>query len=234
MADITGGLKQLRENLSKMTFKEKVDHLWTYYKSTLLITVILIIAVSIIVSCLINVNTKTVVSGITVNVYLDEDGMQYLGDDYYEKVGSGSGLEKVYITEMSLYDLSDAEHYQDTYYSLMSLAALISEEELDYMIIDRVALTNFIRYQSILQDLRVLFTQEELDALGTRVIHQRLEEDGEDVPIAIDITGLPFIQENSEVTVDEDNPVYITFALNSPREDLCRDIYDYILSWKAE
>lgn len=234
MADITGGLKKLREDLSRMTFKEKVDHLWTYYKSTLLITVILIMTVSILVTCLINVGTKTVISGVTVNVYLNEEGMQYLEEDYLNKVSEGTGLEKAQITDMPLYDLSDVDHYEETYVTLMSLAALISEEELDYMICDQVALTNFIRYESILLDLRDLFTQEELDALGTRVIHQRLEENGADIPIAIDITDLPFIQEHSEVSVSEKNPVFISFAVRSPRKELCRDIYEYILSWEAE
>lgn len=231
MADITGGFKKLKEDLSRMTFKEKVVHLWTYYKSTLVIAVVMILVLSIVVTSLVNVNTDTIVAGVTVNVYLSEEGMQYLGDDYYNKVYDGDGLEEVYITEMSLRDISDAEHSTETYYTLMSLAALISEEELDYMIVDQSALESFIKYESILQDLRDLFTQEELDALGTKVIHQRLEEDGEDIPIAINISDLPFVTENTSMG---DKPVYITFAMNSPRYEACRDIYEYILDWKAE
>lgn len=231
MADITGGFKKLKEDLSQMTFKEKVLHLWTYYKSTLLVTAIMIVAISIVINSIINVNTDTIVAGVTVNVHLSDEGMQYLGDDYYNKVYDGSGLEKVYITDMSMYDITDAEHAEESYYSLISMAALVSEEELDYMIVNQSALESFIKYESILQDLRVLFTQEELDALGTNVIHQRAGEDGEDIPIAINISELPFIKDNADMG---DKAVYITFALNSPREDACRAIYDYILAWKAE
>lgn len=231
MADITGGFKKLKEDLSRMTFKEKVNHLWTYYKSTLVIAAAMVILLSIVISCVVNVNTDTIVAGVTVNVHLSDRGMQYLGDDYYNKVYDGSGLEKVYITDMSLRDLSDVEHSEETYYTLMSLAALVSEEELDYMIVDQSALESFIKYESILQDLRVLFTGDELSELGTAVVHQRLNEDGEDIPIAINISELPFVKENSSMG---DKPVYITFALNSAREEACRDIYEYILSWTAE
>lgn len=231
MADITGGFKKLKEDLSRMTFKEKVQHLWTYYKSTLLVAVIMIVVLSIVVNSIITVNTDTIVAGVTVNVHLSEEGMQYLGDDYYNKVYDGSGLEKVFITDMAMYDITDAEHSEETYYTLMSMAALVSEQELDYMIVNQSALESFIKYESILQDLRILFTQEELDALGTNVIHQQAGPDGEKIPIAINISQVPFIKENASMG---DKPVYMTFALNSPREEACRDIYDYILAWNAE
>lgn len=231
MADITGGFKKLKEDLSKMTAKEKVRHLWTYYKSTLLVAIIMIVVISIVINSIVNVNTDTIVAGVTVNVQLSEEGMQYLGDDYYNKVYDGSGLEEVYITDMAMYDITDAEHAEETYYTLMSMAALVSEKELDYMIVNQSALESFIKYESILQDLRTLFTQEELDALGTKVIHQQAGTDGEKIPIAINISELPFIKDNASMG---DKAVYITFALNSPREAACRDIYDYILAWKSE
>ena len=192
---------------------------------------ILIVVVSIVINSIANVNTDTIVAGVTVNVQLSEEGMQYLGDDYYNKVYDGSGLEEVYITDMAMYDITDAEHAEETYYTLMSMAALVSEKELDYMIVNQSALESFIKYESILQDLRTLFTQEELDALGTKVIHQQAGTDGEKIPIAINISEVPFIKDNASMG---DKAVYITFALNSPREAACRDIYDYILAWKSE
>ncbi len=232
MADITGGFKKLKEDLSRMTFKEKVNHLWTYYKSTLLIAVIAIAVLSVVFTSIINANSDIIVSGVAVNVYLSEEGKQYLGDDYYNKVYDGSGLEKVDFSEMPLYDLSDAEHAQDTEYAIMALAALISEGELDYMIVDQSALTSFIKYEKILQDLRNLFPQEELDKLGNKVAHMRQEEDGEDIPIAFDISDLPFILDNTQQGGNPEKPIYLIFTLNSPREDACRAIYQYILDWK--
>lgn len=234
MADITGGFQKLKSDLSRMTFKEKVDHLWTYYKSTLLIAVIAIVALSIVVTGIINVNTDIIVSGVAVNVYLSEEGTQYLTDDYYNKVHDGSERKKVDFSEMPLYDLSDAAHAQDTEYALLALAALISEGELDYMIVDQSALTSFIKYEKILQDLRNLFPQEDLDKLGNKVAHMRLEENGEDIPIAFDITDHPFILDNTEQGGNPDKPIYLIFTLNSPREDACRDIYQHIMDWKAE
>ena len=47
---IDGGIKQLKENLSKMSFKEKLDHLWTYYKGVLAILAVVIAICSIIVA----------------------------------------------------------------------------------------------------------------------------------------------------------------------------------------
>lgn len=232
MSDITGGFKKLKEDLSRMTFKEKVNHLWTYYKSTLLIAVIAVAVVSVMITGVINANSDIIVSGVAVNVYLSEEGKQYLGDDYYNKVYDGSGLEKVDFAEMPLYDLSDVEHAQDTEYALMALAALISEGELDYILVDQSALTSFIKYGEILQDLRNLFPEEDLKKQGSKVAHMRLEEDGEDIPIAFDISDLPFILDNSQQGGNPEKPIYLVFTLNSPREDACRAIYQYILDWK--
>lgn len=231
MADITGGFKKLKEDLSRMTFKEKVNHLWTYYKSTLLIAAIAVVVLSIVITSIINVNSDIIVSGVSVNVPLSEAGKQYLDEDYYNKVYDGNGLKKVEFSELSLYDLSDAAHAQDTEYTLMALAALISEGELDYMIVDQSALTSFIKYESILQDLRKLFPQEDLDKLGNKVAHMRLEEDGEDIPIAFDISDHPFILDNTNLGGNPDKPIYLVFTLNSPREDACRAIYQYIMDW---
>jgi len=229
MADITGGIKKLKEDLSRMTFKEKVDHLWTYYKSTLLIAIIAIVAVSVVVTSIINVNSDIIVSGAAVNVYLSEEGQQHLKDDYYDKVYDGSGLEKVDFAEMSLYDMTDYEHAQETEYTTLALAALISDGKLDYMIVDQVGLNNFIRQQDILQDLRVLFSQEELDANSQRLVVLAEEENKENgMPIALDITDTPFIQDNT----NQSGKVYLIFCLNSPREDACRAIYQHILDWK--
>lgn len=230
MADITGGIKKLKEDLSRMTFKEKVDHLWTYYKSTLLIAVIAIVVVSIVVTSIINVNSDIIVSGVAVNVYLSEEGQQYLKDDYYNKVYDGSGLEKVDFVEMTLYDVTDYEHAQDNEYSTMALAALISDGKLDYMIVDRTGLNNFmLQREDILQDLRDLFSEEELASHKERLVVAGDDPDKLDgMPIGFDITDTPFIQDNTK----QNGPVYLVFALNSPREDACRAIYQHILDWK--
>ena len=231
MADITGGWKKLKENLSRMTFKEKVNHLWTYYKGTLLIAIIAITVVSVVINCIINVNTDIIVSGLSVNVHISEEGTQYLKEDYYDKVYDGSGLEQVIFTDMILYDPSDREHAQDIEYALVALSALITEGELDYMIVDQSALTTFIKYESVLQDLRHIFDRELLDSLGTKVAHMRLGEDGEDIPIAFDISDTPFILENTSQGGNPEKPIYLVFTLNTPREDACRAIYEYIMNW---
>lgn len=230
MADITGGFKKLKEDLSRMTFKQKVNHLWTYYKSTLLIAVIAIAVISIVVTSIINVNSDIIVSGVAVNVYLSEDGKQYLADDYKDKVYDGSGLKKVNFAELNLYEVTDYEHAQENEYSTMAIAAQISSGDLDYMIVDQVGLDNFLRQRKdILQDLRDLFSEEELAAHEKRLVVMGDDPNNKTgIPVGFDITDTPFIQDNT----DQKGPVYLVFALNTPREDACRAIYQYILDWK--
>ena len=225
---IDGGLKQLKENLSKMTFKEKIDHLWTYYKSALLVLAIVIAVCSIIVTCIQNKNTETLLSGVGINVILSDEGRDYVENVYFEQHKTG-GREQVLYSESSQEDYATTSSMEESYMALMSLMALTAAGDLDYMLLDDLAIRNLLVHQ-MFQDLREIYTEAELEAMGDRVVWGEVgtETDSRYIPFAINIEYIPFIAENARNVAD----TYFAFVVNSPRAQETKEYLDFLMAWE--
>lgn len=230
---ITGGMKKLKADLKNMTWKQRWEHLWTYYRWVIIVAVMAVMMISVIVSCVINLNTNTLVAGVCINVELDETGHNALTEDFKAKYGTGVKYEDVPLTQVYLEDFESTKNYQDNYYTLMSLLSLCSAQELDYIIADQIGMENLLKQEAYM-DLSAFFTADELAALGDKVIMARSseQEDDESIPVAVDITDLPFIQ--AAATPDEDEKVYFAVIQNSPRMEQVRQIWDFINGFHYE
>lgn len=225
---IDGGWKKLKENLAAMTFKDKVNHLWTYYKGTLVILVIVIAACSLVTTAWKNKHTTTLLSGISINVILSEEGKAYVQDDYFATVSQG-GLEKVQYTEMLQDDFTNTATMEESYMGLMSLIALSVSEELDYILMDEQVIRNMLA-QDIFLDLREFFTEEELEALGDYVIWGQLgpEDNPQYMPFAVNVEHIPFIAANADNVKD----TYFAVVVNTPRIEELRGFWEYLHQWQ--
>jgi len=224
---INGGFKKLKEDLAAMTFKDKLNHLWTYYKGTLVILAILIAIGSIVVTSCKARNTETLLAGIAINAQLSEQGQAYVGDEYYQKLATG-GLQQVIYSETIHEDFTKTAALEESYTMLMSLIALSASEQLDYLLLDEIALKNLLPH-SIYLDLREFFTEDELEAMGDNVIWGEIGTEDERIlmPFAIKITDMPFIEENATHWGD----TYFSVVVNSPRKDTVRDFWNYLHAW---
>ena len=66
---------QEKVNLKQMTFKEKLDHIWSYYKEYMFIALVLIIIIVVIISAAMNVGTVYYTCGVMSNVELSIEGL---------------------------------------------------------------------------------------------------------------------------------------------------------------
>ena len=78
-----------------------------------------------------------------------------------------------------------------------------------------------------------LFTEEELAELGDKVITARQEDETEAWVVAIDITDLPFVQDNVHLE-DADDRIYFALSGNTQRPEMCRDAWEYIHAWESK
>ena len=224
---IDGGFKKLKEDLSKMTFKEKLNHLWTYYKGSLVILAIIIALCSIITSSCRARNTETILAGISINVMLSDEGQSYVKDEYYELTKT-EGLQQVIYKETLQDDFATTKNLEQSYMELMSLIALGVSEELDYLLLDEIAMKNLIAHD-IYMDLRDFFSEEEMEAFGDNVVWAQIgdEEESKYIPIAVKVEHIPFIAENTKNLAD----TYFAVVITSPRKEACRDFWEYINAW---
>ena len=76
-------------------------------------------------------------------------------------------------------------------------------------------------------DLRKVFSAEELQNWGDRVIYMQLANQKEATPIALEITDFPFLQENGV----GNSRVYFAFVGGSPRTEATVDLLNWMLNW---
>jgi len=227
---LTGGFKKLKSDLSGMTFKQKVSHLWTYYKLWLIVAVLVVMGLSLVTTMIINKSTVTLCSGMLVNIEMSDEGKAYMDGQLFEQLKTGKGLEKVQFNSCEIYKDSSAEAANINYYTITSLTGLAATGELDYLIVDKYAM-DFIVPHEIFMDLRKVFTQQELDAMGNAVVYARSDDTPEDqgTPIAINITNLPYI--TMTVGPGESDTIFLSFARGSER-GLQRQIWDRLNSYQ--
>lgn len=216
-------IEKLKNELKDMTPKEKLDHLWTYYKwvAGVVLGVIFVIAATI--ASIKSLNTPLRLSGVLINVDVSPDGYVHLQDGYFKRIGAEEGKELVNLRNMQFENPYTTVDQTYTFDVQESVVALIGARELDYLLFDELALPFFLDPETIL-DLRELFSQEELDAMGSAVIKLQIPETGELIPMAIDIGDTAFYRDYMET----DKTIFLAYAINSPRREACLDFWQFI------
>ena len=222
-------LKELKTVLPGMSPTDRVKHLWTYYKWLIPVVLALVVLVSIILTGITNRNKVVSIGGVAVNVPFSEAGEQYLHEDYMAHEDMNPKKYSVMFSETYIRTMENATNFQDNYYSLMGLLALCSSKQVDYLIVDVEGGSVLVKQDAFL-DLRLIYTQEELDAFGDKVIWMENSEMGEATPIMLDITDMPFIQDNATIK----DKVLFGFVSNSPRIDQAKEMLEYMQAWKSQ
>lgn len=223
------GCVRLKNDMKPMTFKQKVEHLWMYYKEYLWVAGLVFVALCLTVTILVNQTKNTLVSGMMVNITIRQEGYNYLSTDYQEQLGGGKS-DVVELDYTTFSDMQNVSNGEDSYYSAMILTARVSGGLLDYMILDKFAMEYYIT-QEVYMDLRNFFTEAELEQLAAedRVIYAQQEGMEDRWPIAVDISEIGFVTDN----VTSEGPIYFCLSGNTQRPEMCRDAWEYINSWKS-
>ncbi len=221
-------LKQLKQDLSGMSWKDRLDHLWTYYKFVLLIAVLTVGIIAFIVNIIITQCTTLVAGGLALNVNLTDEGRTYLEEEFYEQVKAPSGLQTSELNSMQFSDPNDASaNLQLLYNQSAVITALVSSESLDYGLVDKIGLTHF-GSQGFFADLRQFMTEEQLAQWEPYIVQSPKQANGTTCPMAIDISHLPFVKE----CIGGKEPVYFVIISNTPRPDIPLQLLDFLAAWE--
>lgn len=224
-------IQKLREDMAPMTFSQKVDHLWYYYKTYVLVISVLAVGIIAILGSTLS-KKESIAGGLMVNLTMSTEGYNYLTQAYYDHIGGQRGQE-VRLDSTKFEDLKITSDVEVNYNAALTLVARVSGNLLDYALIDQGAMEFYIN-QDVFMDLRQFFTEEELAQMQDRLIQAKIEETGETWIAAVDITDIPFVKDNVGTVNEENGKVYFILSGNPAHPDLLRDIWDYIHAWKAE
>ena len=101
------GWLKLKKDLEPMTFSQKVEHIWMYYKYYLVVVFLVGFTLSITATMLVSRSKEILVSGIMVNIYMEQEGFNYLTEDYLEDLGGKEGGRYTYWTVEQMAALLD-------------------------------------------------------------------------------------------------------------------------------
>ena len=153
-------LKKLEQNLAPMTWRQRFDHLWTYYKWVLAVLVFVGFILQVLITVLTAATTDVLLSGMGINVPLTEDGVTCLTDDYFEHLEGKRG-QTIRFTEEILDLDNEAMGLETKYATVVKVSGLIDTDSLDYLILDTEAL-EYYSEADLFMDLGQIFSEETL------------------------------------------------------------------------
>lgn len=225
------GWVRLCNDMKPMTFGEKVDHLWTYYKIYMWVFMMAMIPV-LLFGFYINQQSKEVlVNGMMINVNIDPLGVTYLTSDYAHELGAKEGKQLVELDYVEFGDPLDPDNGLASYETSMVLVSRVSDGMLDYVVLDKYAMEYYIAWE-VYMDLREFFTQDELAALAAedRLIYAQQDGQEEKWPIAVDISDTAY----AKAYVRGDGKTYFALSGSTQRPEMCRNIWDRINNCKPK
>ena len=218
---------QFVEKLKPMTFRQRVDFIFTYYKEHMLLAVVALILLAGIVVSIFNAQTDIIFCGTVANLDLTKDGASYLREDLYAYFDGGRGQE-VQLSATCFDDLfSSVDTFDYNYNAAMGAVAMVGAQTLDYFIMDEVAL-KFYLTQDIFLDLQEFFSEDELAELNDRLVYFELD-DGSRYPVAIHIEDTAYAKD----CIDAKDAVFFAFAVNAPHMDACHEFWEYLNAWES-
>jgi hypothetical protein len=219
------GWKKLIEDLKPMNWSQRFDHIWSYYKEYICLFALFAFVMTGLITSFIGAQKEVVITGIMVNISIEQEGFNYLSEDYAEYLQITKD-QKVNLEYTSFMDLGSTNSEED-YYAAMTVVAEVAAKRLDYMILDRRGMA-FYTGQEVYMDLRNVFTEAELADFAARdLLIYCKEEEGEPWPAAIKINDLAFIKDN----VTSEGEVFFALGGSSEKYEQIRAVWEYIKAW---
>lgn len=216
---------QLKVDLKTMTFKEKVEHIWTNFKEWILIFAgVFVLLVAYIVTLL--TNQQPVLSGYLLNVELSEAGHSYITEDYFSSIG-GTKKQNVQMLSGAYVENATGQTVETNYAVMTQLAGVISAEAMDFLLSDKYGMELGISME-VYMDLSNFLTDEELTQWKDKLIYAKAEGTDYAYPVAIDISETAFAKEHIKTKA----PVYIGFIENTPHKENCRSFWEFLLNYE--
>lgn len=216
------------KTMKGMSFEERIDHIWAYYKFELLLIVIIPIMLIGAVAWLTNESVETAFSGNLTNCQITESGYRYLTEEYEQVLGLDT--EKSCV---SLGTATTAGTQADSVNATgvdggVRVAVMVADGSLDYIISDSVGL-EFYALQGTYENIETVLTAEQLAPFADKIYYYTDEETGEKTPVAIDISDLPFVKD----CMEDGKKLYFGFPIHAPHAEQQAEFFDYLLAWGA-
>lgn len=217
--------QNLKEVMAKMTWQERLDYLWTYYKWVLLALAFALAILCAVATMVQQKRTETLFSVSTVNVELTQEGSQWLTGEWRQLLGGTKKHQEVTVISSQFQDPTQSMDPSSEYASALSGVLMMGMQDLDCLITDERGMLHYSQ-QGIFPSLEQVLSPQQLSLAEGRLIYG-VNTKGNTSPVAIEITGTVF----AESCVICDGPVYLLFPGNTPRLERSGQFLERVLNW---
>ena len=217
------GFRKLPQTLKPMTWKQRFDHLWEYYRFTFfVVSVCVIIGISLLVDVIVN-RQVVLLAGTSINVTISEEGTAKLNEELlaiYE--GDASKKEVVTLNVGTPFVTEGEADMEQVYVELMRVVSQIAAKELDYLLLDKNGMDYFVGAEAG-EDLRTLVSEEYYKLLEPYIVMGKLDEAG-NIPVAVSIKDTEF----AKACKRKGEELYLMFPGNTGRTERIEPFLRYI------
>lgn len=215
-----------RDAMKDMTWRERIDYIWTYYNVHILVTVGVAALVIAFLAVVLEPKKQVVFGGATVNVTLSEEGRQYLTDQLFTAMGgTDTSRQEILLQESTL---GQTEYSDVTGAEIMTLVSDIAAQSLDYLIMDELSM-EYLSRGGWFGDVTEELSESQLELFADKLYTVQTEE-GEILTVSIDITELLFVKD----CVPRSEKIYLVLPGNTDRAEKTDEFVDWLLAWPAE
>lgn len=209
-------LAEEKTRLGKMTWAEKKQHIWMYYKIPILAVIFLVILISSVTYMYIMNDYENVFYTVIVDGRMDgiSEKKDPLTLGFTEYLGIDGKSERVYFDNNYTLTYTNALD-QDPFVSAEKLQTQIATGSIDALITNRNIINGFSKDdETSLLNLSLLLTEEEFKAIEDHIIYYTLK-DGTRIPNAVSLAGTKVVDEFG-LTVED--PCY-GIVISAPHAD---------------
>lgn len=216
-------LEELKGHLKDMTWKERLDYLWEYYKWVAILAGIAVVIVASVISGIVRNSKNLLCGGIAVNVSVTEEGTAYLTDGWFAKLEGTEGKDKIELTPMYI-NLEAGAYSETATANVTKLISMISVGDVDYLLLDAYAL-QYCGSSGAFAPLENTLSQEMLAKFEGKIV--TIQDEKSEYQAAIDISELPFVKKH----ITSKDKVYIAFPGNTERSAQNEAFLEYLMNW---
>ncbi|MBQ8768735.1 MAG: hypothetical protein IJZ15_03685 [Oscillospiraceae bacterium] len=216
--------RRLKNDMKDMTFKEKLGHLWEYYKWIAITAVVLIIATVSVVNSVIENSKELAYGGMVVNLTVTDEGNTYLKEGWFEALEGDPKEQKIELDTMYLPNMDQPTFSETSRANVTKITAMITAGHVDYVLADAYAV-HYLCSGGSFSALDEVLPEELLAQFEGKLV--TYEDDEKTYLVAIDISELPFVKKH----IMSPDKVYIAFPGNTGRTERNAAFVQYLMNW---
>lgn len=223
---VTPSFSELKTILKPMSWKDRVEYLWTYYKVVLVFLAVVLAIISMVVNVIKSNQIQTLYSGAMINLSVEQEDQDEIVNELTALLDGDGKKRVVTLTDIAYIPGNDPENFEMNDAGAMKLAMLVTTGSLDFILTDDDTYGELIEREPY-ANLQNILTQEQQTQLQDNMIWREADGEYPSYPMALDISSTAF----AKAVAPYEKVVYLVFVGNTENSERNQAFLDYVLNY---